>query len=82
MFPAATECFDIFSPEPGDSDVINQVERLNSNELKIAPRLDWIAVGASSWSDAICMVISRVCVSNHTLPERWSLSTPHGIFTG
>jgi len=35
---ARTECFDIFSPPPGDSDVISQVERLSSNEMKIAPR--------------------------------------------
>ncbi len=36
--PAATECFDIFSPPPGDSEVINHFERLSSNETKIAPR--------------------------------------------
>src|SRR5208337_3717566 len=60
MSPAGTECFDIFSPKPGDSDVISQIERLNSNELKIAPRLVWIAVGASGRSDTICMVVSRV----------------------
>ena len=35
--PAFTECFDIFSPPPGDSDVTTQVERLSSNEMKIAP---------------------------------------------
>jgi hypothetical protein len=28
MFPADTPCFDIFSPPPGEIDVINQVERL------------------------------------------------------
>jgi hypothetical protein len=47
MFPADTPCFDIFSPPPGESDVINQVERLSSNETKIAPRLIRIAVGSS-----------------------------------
>jgi hypothetical protein len=36
MSPAGTECFDIFSPLPGDNDVINQFERLSSNETKIA----------------------------------------------
>ena len=46
MFPADTPCFDIFSPPPGESDVINQVERLSSNETKIAPRLVRIAVGS------------------------------------
>lgn len=44
--PPRIECFDIFSPLPGDSDVISQVERLSSNETKIAPRSVWIAVGA------------------------------------
>jgi hypothetical protein len=38
MSPAGTLCFDIFSPPLGDSDVISQVERLSSNEMKIAPR--------------------------------------------
>jgi hypothetical protein len=38
MFPADKPSFDIFSPPPGESDVINQVERLSSNETKIAPR--------------------------------------------
>ena len=44
--PARTECFDIFSAEPGDSDVTSQMERLSSKEMKIAARLDWMAVGA------------------------------------
>src|SRR5271166_2029648 len=39
MFPADTPCFDIFSPPPGETDVINQVERLSSKLTKIAPRL-------------------------------------------
>ncbi|ESZ53688.1 hypothetical protein X729_31055 [Mesorhizobium sp. L103C131B0] len=47
--PATTECFDIFSPPPGDSELINHFERLNSNETKIAPRSVPIAVGASDW---------------------------------
>jgi hypothetical protein len=47
MSPADTPCFDIFSPPPGEIDVINQVERLSSNETKIAPRLVRIAVGSS-----------------------------------
>lgn len=44
--PAATMCFDIFSPPPGDSDVISHFERPNSNDTKIAPRWVRIAVGA------------------------------------
>src|ERR1019366_3727353 len=55
-----TECFDIFSPPPGDSDVISQVERLSSNETKIAPRLVRIAVGAWGRSASTRMVASRV----------------------
>src|SRR5271157_1821798 len=73
--PACTECFDIFSPEPGDSDVINQMERLSSKEMKIAARLVWMAVGASCRSATVGMLVSRVGVRNLTLPERWSLST-------
>src|SRR5271157_4646774 len=73
--PARTECFDIFSAEPGDSDVTSQMERLSSKEMKIAARLDWMAVGASGRSATLGMVVSRVSVRNLTLPERWSLST-------
>src|SRR5208282_5799979 len=73
--PARTECFDIFSAEPGDSDVTSQMERLSSKEMKIAARLDWMAVGASCRSATAGMVVSRVSVRNLTLPERWSLST-------
>src|SRR5450830_2047105 len=58
--PPRTTCFDIFSPPPGDSDVISQVDRLSSNETKIAPRSVRIAVGAWGWSVTICMVASRV----------------------
>src|SRR5271157_1659321 len=42
--PARTECFDIFSPEPGDSDVMSQIERLSSKEMKIAARSVWMIV--------------------------------------
>jgi hypothetical protein len=58
--PPRTECFDNFSPPPGDSDVINQVDRLSSNETKIAPRSVRIAVGASGQSTGTCIVASRV----------------------
>jgi hypothetical protein len=30
MSPANTLCFDIFSPRPGDTGVISQIERLSS----------------------------------------------------
>jgi hypothetical protein len=45
--PAATACLDIFSPPPGDSDVISHFDWLNSNETKIASRSVRIVVGAS-----------------------------------
>src|SRR5271163_977685 len=80
--PARTECFDIFSAEPGHSDVTSQMERLSSKEMKIAARLDWMAVGASCRSATAGMVVSRVSVRNLTLPERWSLSTsPWDLWT-
>jgi hypothetical protein len=78
--PARTECFDIFSPEPGDSDVMSQIERLSSRETKIAARLDWMAVGASGRSATVGMDVSRVggfatslCQSSGRYPP------PHGI---
>src|ERR1700691_3870685 len=73
--PPRTTCFDIFSPPPGDSDVTSHVDRLSSNETKIAPRSVRIAVGASGRSATICMVASRVGGSNLTLPKCRSLST-------
>src|SRR3974390_339648 len=59
--PPRTTCFDIFSPPPGDSDVISHVDRLSSNETKIAPRSVRIAVGAGerhmpSW------LLKQICV--------------------
>src|SRR6478609_2716827 len=77
--PPRTTCFDIFSPPAGDSDVISHVDRLSSNETKIAPRSVRIAVGASDRLATVCMVASRVGGSNLTLSERRLLSTPHGI---
>jgi hypothetical protein len=49
---------DIFSPPPDDSEVISQLERLNSNETKIAPRSVWIAVNGSDLSATTFMVSS------------------------
>jgi hypothetical protein len=51
---------DIFSPFPGDSEVISQLERLNSNETKIAPRSVWIAVNGSDLSATAFMVSSKM----------------------
>jgi hypothetical protein len=39
--------------------VISQLERLNSNETKIAPRLVWIAVNGSDLSATTFMVSSK-----------------------
>jgi hypothetical protein len=55
MSPPHTECFDIFSPPPGESDVINQVDRLSSKETKIAPRSVWIVAGDWAWFATIGM---------------------------
>src|ERR1700722_4148070 len=60
MSPAGRVCLDIFSPPPGDSDVISQVERLSSIETKIAPRSLRMAPDVSRRSDITCMVVSRV----------------------
>src|ERR1700720_4765382 len=81
--PPGTECFDIFSPPPGDSEVISQLERLNSNETKIAPRLVWIAVNGSDLSAPTFMVGSKMDGSDpHFDPESiathntsWDLET-------
>src|SRR6476469_9795076 len=85
--PPRTTCFDIFSPPAGDSDVISHVDRLSSNETKIAPRSVRIAVGASDRSATVCMVASRVGGSNLTLSERrllspWDLEEAEGAAAG
>src|SRR5277367_1713087 len=80
--PARIECFDIFSPAPGDKDVISQVDRLSSKDAKIAGRSVWIAVDASVRSAATCMVVSRVgglatslCRARRSLSRRpWDLA--------
>ena len=46
--PVDTLCLDIFSPQPGDSDVASQVDRLSSNETNIAQRSAQIVVGAAN----------------------------------
>ena len=55
--------------------MISHVDRLSSNETKMAPRSVRIAVGASGRSATVCMVASRVGGSNLTLPKCRSLST-------
>ena len=75
MSPADTLCFDIFSPPPGDTDVMSQIERLSSKETKIAPRLARIAVGSSCRSAIDCMAVSTVGSCNLTLRRARPLST-------
>ena len=57
--PAGTECFDIFSRVPGDSEVTSHVVRLNSKETKIARRSVRIEVSVSLLSALLSMVSSN-----------------------
>jgi hypothetical protein len=75
MSPADTLRFDIFSPPPGDTDVMSQIERLSSKETNIAPRLVRIAVGSSCRSAIDCMAVSTVGDCNLTLRRARPLST-------
>jgi hypothetical protein len=68
-------------PPPGDTDVISRIDRRSSKEITIAPRSVRIAIGFSCRSSIECMAVSRVRGRNLTLPERRSLSTPHGIWS-
>src|SRR3569832_972615 len=50
--PLRTECLDILSPPPGTSEVVNQVERDNSRDTKIAARLICTATRPGRGPDA------------------------------
>src|SRR6478672_8878666 len=50
--PPRTECLDILSTPPGTSEVINQVERDNSRDTKIAARLTCTATRSGRGPDA------------------------------
>src|SRR6516164_2596673 len=67
MSPPGTACLDIFSPAPGDSEVISQVERLSSNDTKIAPRSVRIAADMSGRGMMRCMIVSEVRVEATSL---------------
>src|SRR4051794_16696416 len=69
MSPLGTECFDIFSPPPGASDVMTQVERLSSRDTKIALRSVRIAACSSGRGQRACMVAPAWVVQHPTLPE-------------
>jgi hypothetical protein len=77
-----TPCLDSLSPAPGDSEVINQVERLSSSETKIAPRSVRMAV----WSCGRCWCIGEPPASGWyrrftLLVAERSATPPHGIFS-
>ena len=67
MSPPRTTCFDIFSPDPGESDVINQVERLSSNDTKTAPRSVRMVAGLPGRDMIPCMIVSEVRVEATSL---------------
>src|SRR5580704_12412041 len=73
--PAATECRDILCPPPGTSEVISHLERLSSNEMKMAPICVWIAAGSSCASSDIGR-LQNEWICNLSLPHRRPLSTP------
>src|SRR6266436_6160137 len=77
--PAATLCFDIFSPPPGDREVITQLERLSSMETKIAPRSLRIAPGTSGLSAITCIVVSRVSFATALCQSAGRYPPPHRI---
>ena len=60
--------------------MINQLERLNSNETKIAPRSVWIAVNGSDLSAPTFMVSSKMDGSDpHFDAESIATHNSHGI---
>ena len=79
--PAFTECFDILSPPPGDSDVTSQIERLSSNEMKTAP--SWVRIAVCSATQgwiAFTVRLQRVeGWQSHSARERIAIH-PHGIY--
>src|ERR1700679_710416 len=77
--PASTECRDILCPPPGASEVISHLERLSSNEMKMALICVWIAAGFSCGASDIDR-LQNEWVCNLSLPHGRPLSTPHGIF--
>src|SRR5258708_38894394 len=80
MIPGVTVCLEIFSPFPGESDVISHVERFSSNETKIAPNCVRIAAGSSD--ECSCTIgrlqvewsATSVCLQNRPLSTSpWNL---------
>src|SRR4051794_9911012 len=80
---AGTECLDIFSPAPGDREVISQALRDSSIETKIAPRSVRIAACAGWDASSLSIIGSRVGASATSLS--WSEGrqpNAHRIFLG
>src|SRR5690348_2065558 len=77
---AGTECLDIFSPAPGDREVISQVLRDSSIETKIAPRSVRIAA-CGGWGAPLSIFGSRVGISATSLSRSAGRSpNAHRIF--
>src|SRR5437763_7705057 len=81
MSPLGTEYFDIFSPPPGASEVMTQVERLSSRDTKIALRSVRTAACFSGRGQRACMVAPEWVVQQpHSARERGATNRTHGIF--
>src|SRR5919112_5678197 len=82
MSPLRTECFDIFSPPPGASEVMTQVERLSSRDTKIALRSVRIAACSLGRGQRACMVAPEWVVQQpHSARERGATNRAHGILS-
>src|SRR6516162_8287773 len=72
--PAETVCLDIFSPAPGDRDVISQARRDSSIDTKIAPRSVRIAAYAGRGASSGILASRVGGVSTCTLKQYRSLA--------
>src|SRR6266853_1978175 len=75
---AGTECFDIFSPAPGDRDVISQVLRDSSSETKIAPSSVRIAACAARGASSGIVASRWVGQQPHSQRATVASQTPMG----
>src|SRR5215210_477852 len=81
MSPLGTACLDIFSPPPGASEVMTQVERLSSRDTKIALRSVRIAACSSGRGQRARMVAPAWVVQHpHSAREQDATNRAHGIF--
>ena len=77
-FPLRSWCLDIFCLPPGDSEVINQVDRLSSSDTKIAPGSLRTMVRSSEQSSFDDILASSGWCRATTLGAARDLT--HGIF--